>query len=295
VGSYTVPNGVTTIVSASFEYATGVTNVTIGTNVSSIGLFAFYDCPNLTAISVNATNAYYSSTNGILFDKNKTMLIQYPSGLGGSYIVPGTVANVGDGAFGDAFGLTSIVIPNSVTNIGQQAFYSCEGLASLTIGSGVGTIGQLAFFFCPALTHVVFPASVTNLGFEAFAGCQNLTNVCFEGNQPMDGGSVFYFDNALSTILHVNGTTGWGVAYDGIPTAPCATCGGSVSELAITRAGANAILSWPAIFTGFMLQSTTNLVSPFWSTVSPVPVILNGHNTVTNAISGAQKFYRLGQ
>src|ERR1017187_1035026 len=78
VGSYTVPSNVTAIVSASFEYSTGVTSVTIGTNVSSIGLFAFYDCPNLAAISVNSTNAIYSSTNGILFDRNKTTLIQYP-------------------------------------------------------------------------------------------------------------------------------------------------------------------------------------------------------------------------
>jgi len=231
-----------------------------------------------------------------LFDKNKSILIQYPSGLGGSYIVPDTVANVGDGAFGDAFGLTSIVIPNSVTNIGQQAFYSCEGLASLTLGSSVGTIGQFAFFFCPGLTQVVFPASLTNFGFEAFAACQNLTNACFEGNQPVDGGSVFYFDSALSTILHVNGTAGWGPTYDGIPTAPCVTCGGGVPDLAITRAGANVILTWSTSFIGFALQSTTNLVSPaIWSTVSSVPVVLNGNNTVTNAISGAEKFYRLAR
>ena len=90
-GSYTVPSNVTNIVSAAFEYSTGVTNVTMGTNVRSIGLFAFYDCPNLAAISVNSTNAFYSSTNGILFDKNKTTLIQYPIPIGGSYLVPATV------------------------------------------------------------------------------------------------------------------------------------------------------------------------------------------------------------
>jgi hypothetical protein len=296
VGSYTVPKSVTTIVSASFEYSPSVTSVTIGTNVTSIGLLAFFDCASLTAIAVNSTNAFYSTTNGILFDKNKTMLIQYPSGLSGSCVIPDTVVNIGDGAFGDAFGLTSVVIPNNVTNIGQQAFYSCQGLANLTIGGGVRTIGQLAFFFCPGLTHIVFPASLTNLGFEVFAGCQSLTNVCFEGNQPVDGGSVFFFDNVLSTILHVNGTTGWGASYDGIPTAPCATCGGSAPQLAIVHSGTNVIVTWPTNFTGYTLQSTTNLVSPAdWITNTPLPVIVNTNNAVTDSISGARKFYRLSQ
>jgi len=46
-------------------------------------------------------------------------------------------------------------------------------------------------------------------------------------------------------------------------------------------------------YTGFTLQSATNLSSPVWSTNSPAPVIVNGQNTVTNPISGTPKFYRL--
>src|SRR5665213_1534796 len=151
VGSYTVPTNVTTVVSASFEYSTGVTSVTIGTNVSSIGDWAFYDCPSLTAISVNSTNAYFSTTNGVLFDKNKTLLIQYPIAIPGSYVVPGTVVNVGVGAFGDAFGLTSIVIPNSVTNIAEEAFYGCLNLAGAALGNSIKSIGPSAFFSCRRL------------------------------------------------------------------------------------------------------------------------------------------------
>ena len=316
-GSYTVPGSVTTIASASFEYSPSVASVAIGTNVTSIGDFAFYDCASLNAISVNSTNAFYSSTNGVLFDKNQTTLIQYPSGLGGSFAVPGTVTNIGAGAFGDAFGLTGIVIPNSVTSIGEQAFYSCERLADVTFGNRVASIGEQAFLFCTNLTHIEIPDSVTNIarfafydcprlasltigssvasiGAEAFAGCQSLTSVCFKGNEPSDGGSIFFFDFALSTICHASGSAGWGATYDGIPTATCVGCVRSAPQLAIVHSGTNVILTWPTNFTGFTLQSTTNLVAPsVWGTVSPPAVVVNGQNTVTNFIVGASKFYRL--
>ena len=67
-------------------------------------------------------------------------------------------------------------------------------------------------------------------------------------------------------------------------------------QLAITPAGADVVLTWPVSATGFTLQSATNLVPPVvWITNSPAPVIINGQNTVTNPVSGTQKFYRLSQ
>jgi hypothetical protein len=316
-GSYTVPRIVTTIEPAAFEYSIGVAGVTIGTNVTSIGGNAFYDCTNLTAISVNSTNLYYSSSNGVLFDKTQSTLIQYPGALGGSYTIPGTVTNIESGAFGDAFNLTSVVIPNSVTSIGVETFYSCESLTSVTMGDGVASIGEeafnectsltgitipssvtnigeYAFYYCPDLTSVTIGSGVTGIGEEAFADCESLANACFEGNEPSDGGSIFAYDDALSTIYYIYGTAGWGVTYDGISTATCTECGESVPQLAIIPSGANVILTWSANFTGFTLQSTTNLDSPAdWTTVSPAPVIINGNNTVTNSISRTGTFYRL--
>jgi hypothetical protein len=295
-GGYTVPTNVTTIVSAAFEYSTGVTNVTIGTNVTSIGLFAFYDCSSLSAISVNRTNAYYSSTNGVLFDKNMIQLIQYPIAAAGDYVVPGTVQNIGAGAFGDAFGLTSVVIPNSVTNIDAQAFYSCSSLTGVALGNGLKSIGPSAFFYCYNLDNLAFPASLTSLGQYAFGACESLSSVCFAGKPPTDGGAVFYYDNALSTILVLNGATGWGSTYDGIPTAPCSSCGNSIPQLAISLSGKNVVVTWSTSFSGFTLKSATSLAPPVaWSTVSPAPVIVNGYYAVTNLITLPPKFYRLSQ
>ena len=295
--SYAIPDTIKTIVSGAFEYATSVTNVTIGTNVTSIGYVAFYDCASLIAITVNPTNSFYSSTNGVLFDKNKTVLIQYPIAVGGNYTIPGTVTNLADGAFGDAPSLTGVVIPNSVTNIGFETFYNCASLASVTIGNHVANIGGSAFFLCPDLTAVVIPASVTNIAQYAFGACQSLSSVCFEGKPPADGGTIFLDDTfySLSTILYINGTAGWGASYDGIATAPCPTCGGSLPQLAINRSGTNVLLTWSTDFSTFTLQSTTNLVPPNWGTVTPAATIVGGLETVTNAISVTPKFYRLTQ
>ena len=72
-------------------------------------------------------------------------------------------------------------------------------------------------------------------------------------------------------------------------------------QLTLAPSGPNVLLSWPTNnagydYTGFALQSTTNLVSPaVWSTNSPAPVVIGGQNTVTHPITGAQKFYRLVQ
>jgi len=71
-------------------------------------------------------------------------------------------------------------------------------------------------------------------------------------------------------------------------------------QLAIISSGPNIILTWPTNnvgfdYTGFTLQSTTNLDSPVWTTVSPLPVVVNGLNTFTNAIFGTRQFYRLSQ
>jgi len=60
------------------------------------------------------------------------------------------------------------------------------------------------------------------------------------------------------------------------------------------------ILTWPTNhagfdYTGYNLQSTTNLLSPIWTTNLSTPVVVNGQNTVTNPISGTQQFFRLSQ
>jgi hypothetical protein len=94
---------------------------------------AFVQCTSLTSIVVDAQNSFYSSVDGVLFDKNQTTLIFYPEGRG-SYAIPGSVTSIGQLAFesfAGAFGPTRVTIPGSVTNIGQGAFLNCTHLTNV--------------------------------------------------------------------------------------------------------------------------------------------------------------------
>ena len=80
------------------------------------------------------------------------------------------MTSIGNYAFENCSGLTSITIPNSVTSIGYRAFRGCNKLTSVTIPNSVTSIGWEAFYGCSGLTSVTIPNSVTSIGFSAFDG-----------------------------------------------------------------------------------------------------------------------------
>ena len=103
----------------------------------------FLSCKNLSSINVVSDNNYFSSIDGVLFNKNQTAIVQYPEGKNGnSYVIPSSVTAIGTGAFKYAQSLTNIVIPSSVTAIGLSAFDNCKSLTSITIPDSVTTIGN---------------------------------------------------------------------------------------------------------------------------------------------------------
>jgi hypothetical protein len=128
----TIPNSVTTIGRAAFYDCHALHRITIPASVTTIGDSAFR-CRALTAIEVAADNAHYASEDGVLFDKAKTTIIQYPIGRRADHYA----------------------IPAGVKTIEMFAFYRCSALTSVTIGDSVMTLGKWAFADCPALAGVI--------------------------------------------------------------------------------------------------------------------------------------------
>ena len=194
--SVTIPDSVTTIDSQAFAYCDSLTSVTIPDSVIYLIEGAFMGCNDLKAIQVSAENPAYCSENGVLFNKDKTILSQYPSVPSGSYSIPDSVTTIGFSAFYDCDNLTSVTIPDSVTTIGEWAFENCDSLTSVTIPDSVTTIGERAFRACDGLTSVTIPDSVTTIEEEAFADCDSLTSVTipdsviYLGNTPFASCSV---------------------------------------------------------------------------------------------------------
>ena len=171
--SVTVTGG--NILYGVFSYCTGLTSVTIGNGVTSIGKDAFYGCTGLTSITVAKGNTKYHSAGNCLIETESKTLI---AGCKNSIIpTDGSVTSIGSSAFRGCTGLTSVVIPGSVTSIGSSAFRGCTGLTSVVIPHSVTSIGDYAFYGCKELTSITIPDSVTSIGYEAFSGCSSLESI----------------------------------------------------------------------------------------------------------------------
>ncbi len=131
IEEFTVPEGVTEIKDSAFDCCNSLTSVTIPDSVTSIGVRAFYVCTSLTSIEVDNKNPNYCSVDGVLFNKDKTTLIQCPGGKAGAYTIPDSVTTIGDSAFYYCTSLTSVTIGDSVTSIGYRAFYDCDSLTNV--------------------------------------------------------------------------------------------------------------------------------------------------------------------
>jgi len=194
----------------AFSNCSGLTSVTIGNGVTYIGVEAFHYCDGLTSIVVDTSNTVYSSQDGVLYNKAKTVLIQYPRGKSGGFTIPSSVTSIGDYAFIYCSGLTSVTIPTSVTSIGNYVFYECTSLTSVTIPDSVTSIGKRAFYNCSKLASVTIPDSVTSIEGGAFEFCTGLTSVTIPNSVMSIGDDAFYYCKGLHSITIPDSVTSIG-------------------------------------------------------------------------------------
>ena len=206
-------------------------------------------------IVVDSANPVYSSADGVLFNKDKSVLLDCPLGKSGTYVIPDSVTKIADYAFERCRSITGITIPNSVTSIGDYAFANCR-LTTITIPDSVTSIGEAAFIFdsydksleeinvdinntkYSSLNGVLFdkektelicypcnkddltydiPERVTVIGEYAFFNCDTITEVTFPSGLKEIGNYAFKSCEALkgSIVIPSNVTSIGGLAFYG--------------------------------------------------------------------------------
>ena len=163
---------------------------------------------------------YYNITDAV----NKTVAVTYRGSSSGAFyneytgdvVIPESivsdgetyrVTSIGEEAFYDCSGLTSIEIPNSVTSFGVNAFNGCPGLTSIEIPNSVTWIGNYAFYECSGLKSIAIPNSVTSIGDEAFYNCSGLTSIEIPNSVTSIGDDAFYNCFGLTSIVVKEGNT----------------------------------------------------------------------------------------
>ena len=139
--SFTIPDGVISIVPYAFHWANNLTSVIIPEGVTSIGDNAFFSCSSLTDIKI-----------------------------------PDSVTNIGIGAFSYCDNLKRVVLPNGLEDIGDKIFYRSKKLSNVVIPPSVKRIGKESFWGC-GLKSVSLGKNVTNIGFRAFYACYKLKSI----------------------------------------------------------------------------------------------------------------------
>ena len=198
-----------------------------GHQVTSIGGYAFYNCANLT--SVTMPDCVTSIERCAFCNCGGLMNVTIPDGVTKigddafagcsslvSLVMPDSVRYIGSFGFYGCTSLTNFAIGAGVTHIGARAFAGCSGLTNVTIPNGVTSIQDFTFEYCAGLAHVEIPNSVALIGMEAFAGCKGLANVIIPGSVTTIERSAFSGCSKLVSLIIPNSVTNLdGYAFSG--------------------------------------------------------------------------------
>ena len=197
--SLTLPDGLTTISYAAFYGCKSLTSLALPDSLTDIGAYAFSDCDGLTEVTIPASVTSYgrsaftgkaleaiyvdagsgalSSRGGILFNKEGTVLMQYPSGRPDkSYALPVNV-QLYDSAFSSCSALTHVDLPGTLTTISNYAFSRCSALTELVIPEGVTALGEKAFYYS-GIQRLILPESVTSIDASIVDDCPEDLTLC---------------------------------------------------------------------------------------------------------------------
>jgi hypothetical protein len=144
-----LPQNLQTIDVWAFNECINIKSVYIPASVYDIHGGAFSACSSLESYYLDNANTTYTSIDGVLFTKDKSVLISYPGGRNGDYEIRTGTTEIGEFAFYNCEYLTSITIPDTVSAINEYAFSECNNLININIPDSITYIGEYAFSNAP--------------------------------------------------------------------------------------------------------------------------------------------------
>ncbi|MBR2284054.1 MAG: leucine-rich repeat protein [Ruminococcus sp.] len=152
----------------------------------------FIQCESLQEITVDPANEYYTADAGVLFSKDKTLLLCYPQAKNGiSYVIPEGVEQVGTAAFYNSV-LSGITFPSTLSSLGRHSLSYCGHLTTADLsGTKLSLIDIMAFTMDTALNSVKLPETLYEIGGGAFYGCSSLKEIALPQSLHFIGQSAF--------------------------------------------------------------------------------------------------------
>lgn len=201
----------------SFSSFNNVSVIKLGKNIVYIGTSGyssnkygesiFSGATSLTCIDVNPENKVFTSIDGVLYNKEKTILIKYPTNKTKnvdqaihSYTILDTVEVIYQKAFYYNNSIEVVNIPDSVLTIEEQSFNGCSRLYKINFGLNVKAIGNEAFMNCKNIDTIVLPINLEKLSYGVFKGCLKLVEITFNDKISEIGTSIFTGCTSLTSI-----------------------------------------------------------------------------------------------
>ena len=224
-GKAITPEGVENIDNNALQAATELESFHITKDVKSIGELVFLFCTQLTEITVDPANNYFTSVDGVLYSKDKTRLMAYPPGRSGaSYEIIQSATSIKPGAFTLVPALLGVTVAkgNTALRANKGALYTrnmltllyqptipqtAPGTDKLALNEGLETIARYALAYNHTVTEITLPGSLKTIEANALSNNPNLNGIKWEeGVEPeleTIGDSAFYHNGQLAMLQHI--------------------------------------------------------------------------------------------